>query len=275
MAAIGNVGQVRPAGAAGLRTPMFILGVALALVAFLVMLAFGAIFASKARSASPVRVVVAAQEIQAREPITLDMITYGTVSSDSVPPGTFFRSGTLSGYAATVEILKGEVITSNVVSANQDLLAGAASSYLPIPSGYIALTLPTSEQQGVAGYIAQGDYINVIASVTTGLITPVNPRTVTRTVFTNVHVIRVGPESTVPRQGVAQGLATSITVVMSLCDAQYMSWLILNASLKYALLSYHEYSSSTPAADPACPSTSEPGIVGPAQIDARWGFTRG
>jgi len=275
MAAIGNLGQARSAGAAGMRTPLFILGVALALIAFLVMLGFGAIFASKARSTNPVRVVVAAQDISAREPVTLDMITYGSVSSDSVPPGAIFRVSTLVGYAATVEILKGEVITSNVVSANQDLLAGATSSYLPIPAGYIALTLPTSEQQGVAGYIAQGDYINVIASLTTGLISPVNPRTVTRTVFTNVHVIRVGPESTVPRQGVAQGLATSITVVMSLCDAQYMSWLILNASLKYALLSYHDYSASTPAADPACPSTSEPGIIGPAQVDARWGFSRG
>lgn len=267
------IGQARP-GAAGIRTPLFILGVALALLAFLLMLVFGVIFASRSHPTSPVRVVVANQDIPQREPITADMITYGTVSSDSLPPKAFTRMADLTGYAAVVVILKGEVLTSNIVSSNQDLLAGATSSFLPIPTGYIALTLPTGEQQGVAGYIAQGDYINVIASVNTGLISANNPRTVTRTVFTSVYVIRVGPESNVPRQGVAQGLATSLTVLMSECDAQYMTWLILNASLKYVLLSYHDYQQAPAPADSACPPTTAPGIIGPGQIDSRWGFTR-
>ncbi len=271
--AVAAIGQTKPA-AAGIRTPLFILGVALALLAFLLMLVFGAIFASKSRTASSVRVVVANQDIPQREPITAAMVTYGMVSSDSLPPQAITRIADLTGYAAVVEIFKGQVLTSNIVSANSDLLAGATSSYLPIPPGYIALTLPTGEQQGVAGYIAQGDYINVIATVNTGLISPNNTRMVTRTVFTSVYVIRVGPESTVPRQGVAQGLSSSLTVVMSLCDAQYMTWLILNASLKYVLLSYHDYSQMPASADPACPSTAEPGIIGPGQIDARWGFTR-
>jgi Flp pilus assembly protein CpaB len=267
------IGQAKPA-TTGIRTPLFILGVAMALLAFLLMMGFGVIFASRSHPATSVRVVVASQDISQREPITADMITYGTVSSDSLPPRAFTHMADLAGYAALVEILKGQVLTSNIVSANRDLLAGATSSFLPIPTGYIALTLPTGEQQGVAGYIAQGDYINIIASVNTGLITSTNPRTVTRTVFTSVYVIRVGPESTVPRQGVAQGLATSLTILMSECDAQYMTWLILNASLKYVLLSYHDYKQAPEPVDPACPSTAVPGIIGPAQIDARWGFTR-
>jgi len=267
------ISQTKPA-TTGVRTPLFILGVAMALLAFLLMLVFGAIFASRSHSTTSVRVVVAAQDITPREPITADMISYGTVSSDSVPPKVFTQMATLTGYAAVVEILKGQVLTSNVVSQNQDLLAGASSSFLPIPSGYVAITLPTGEQQGAGGYIAQGDYINIIASLNTGLITTTNPRTVTRTVFTSVYVIRVGPESTVPRQGVAQGLATSLTVLMTECDAQYMTWLILNASLKYAILSYKDYKQAPEPADPACPATVAPGIIGPAQIDARWGFTR-
>lgn len=267
------IGQTRPA-AAGIRTPLFILGVALALLAFLLMLIFGAIFASKSHTTSSFRVVIATQDIAPREPITAGMIASSTVSSDSVPPKAFTRVADLTGYAAVVEILKGEVVTSNIVTANGDLLGEATSAYLPIPAGYVALTLPTGEQQGVAGYIAQGDDINIIATVNTGLISPTNSRMVTRTVFTSVYVIRVGPESTVPRQGVAQGLASSLTVVMSLCDAQYMTWLILNASLKYVLLSYHDYAQSASQADPTCPSTAEPGIIGPGQIDARWQFTR-
>lgn len=268
MAVIGQ--QVKPAAGTGVRTPLFILGVALALLAFLLMLAFGAIFASRTHSTSSVRVVVAAQDIQARTPITADMITYSTISSDSVPPKAIYHSADLSGFAAVVDIPKGQVLSSNIVSANPDILAsGSATSFLPIPVGYVALTLPTGEQQGVGGYIAQGDYINIIASVNTGLITPVNPRTVTRTVFTSVHVIRVGPASNVPRQGVAQGLSTSLTVVMTECDAEYMTWLTLNSSLKYSLVAYQNYATGVPTADTTCASS----IIGPAQVDARWGFT--
>ncbi|OLC01939.1 MAG: hypothetical protein AUI15_04230 [Actinobacteria bacterium 13_2_20CM_2_66_6] len=97
---------------------------------------------------------------------------------------------------------------------------------------------------------------------------------VTRTVFTNVYVIRVGPPSAAPKQGQMQGVASSLTVVMSLCDAQFMDWLTLNANLKYALLSFHDYQKSVAPADPTCPSTNEPGIIGPAQVEARWGFTK-
>lgn len=265
--------QTRPSSPA-IRTPLFIAGVALALLAFLLMLAFGILFAGKGQVVGTVRVVVAAQDIAPREPITLDMVTYGTVASTSVPKGAITRLGELNGYSALVAIPKGQVVTGNVISSNPDVLAGSQSAYLPIPQGYVAVTLPTSEQQGVGGFIAQGDYIDVIATVNTGLITPIQPRQVTRTVFNNIYVIRVGPQSSAPRQGVAQGLSSSITVVMSLCDAQYMTWFTLNASLKYVLLSYPDYGNTPAAGTPSCSSTTEPAIVGPAEVDSRYGFTR-
>src|SRR5437016_13752760 len=93
------IGQSRPT-ATGIRTPLFILGVALALLAFLLMLVFGAIFASRSHSTSSVRVVIASQDIAQREVITADMITYGTVSSDSLPPKAFTHVADLTGFAA-------------------------------------------------------------------------------------------------------------------------------------------------------------------------------
>jgi len=138
------------------------------------------------------------------------------------------------------------------------------------------MTMPTDEQEGVAGYIAQGDYINVIAAVNTDLFSKVNPRTVIKTVFTDVYVIRVGPQTAVPKQGQPQGLASSLTVVMSTCDAQYMEWLLVNATVRYTLLSNHNYGNDPLAKpDPSCPPTSEPPVVGPAAVDARWGFLKG
>jgi Flp pilus assembly protein CpaB len=269
------IGQSRPTTATTIRTPLFILGVALALLAFLVMFAFGIVFANRYQPVGQARVVVAAQDIDPREPITPDMVTLGTVPANAIPPKAFLRLPDLSGYSALVLIYKGQAITANVVASNPDQIAsGTASSFLPIPQGYVAMTLPTSEQQGVAGFIAQGDYIDVIATVNTGQFSPASPRTVARTVFNSLYVIRVGTQSVVPRQGQVQGLATSITVVMSLCDAQYMDWLLANATVKYALLSYHDYQKSAAPADAGCPSTAAPALIGPTQVDARWGFTK-
>jgi hypothetical protein len=64
--------------------------------------------------------------------------------------------------------------------------------------------------------------------------------------------------------------------VMSECDAQYLQWLLTNVTLKYLLLSYKDYlTNSLSSPDPSCPPTALPPVVGPAAVDARWGFTKG
>ncbi len=264
------IGQARPATPGNIRTPLFIVGIALALLAFLIMFAFGIVFANKTQSGAQLKVVVTTRDVQAREPITADMITISSVPATAAPPKVFSRLADLSGFSAVVAIPKGQAITTNLVASNPDQVN--ESSYLPIPKGYVALTLPDGEQQGVGGYIAQGDYINVLAVVNTAQFSSLNPRSVTRTVFTRVHVIRVGSQSVAPRQGAVQGIASSITVVMTLCDAQYVEWLLINTTIKYVLIPYTDYGESP--ADPACPTTSAPPTIGPVQVEARWGFTK-
>ncbi len=257
-----------------MRTPLFIAGAALALLAFVATLGIGLLFSGGTRDGQKA-VVVATQDIQARAPVDAGNLAVRQLQASAVPPGAFTRLADLSGYSAVVKIVTGQIISANLVTSNPDQLVTATSAYLPIPKGYVALTLPTSELQGVAGYIAEGDYIDIMATVNTGLFSSANQRTVTRTVFTSLYVIRVGPPTAAPKQGQAQGLAGSVTVVMTQCDAQYLNWLISNATLKYSLLSYHDYSPSTPTApDATCPSTVAPGPIGPAQVDSRWGFTR-
>jgi Flp pilus assembly protein CpaB len=221
-----------------------------------------------------VRLVVANRDIGAREPISLDELTYSVIPVTAAPAHAFSRVADLNGTAAVVPIYKGQVVSANLVTATPDQLLAGQESYLPIPAGYVALTIPMGEQMGVAGYISQGDYIDVIANVNTGLLSPVNPHMVVRTVFRSVYVIRVGPESAAPKQGQPQGVASSLTILMTRCDAEYMDWLIANASLKYTLIPYTEYTPRVPAADPSCASTTEPPIVGPAQVDVRWGMTK-
>jgi pilus assembly protein CpaB len=260
---------------AGVRTPLFLLGVGLALLAFIAMFAFGIVFANRGLTGREVPVVLAAVDIQAREPITIAMLSLGQVPASSLPPHAFVRLEDLNGYSAVVTIYNGQALTANIVASNPDQIQGGSNAYLPIPQGYIAMTLPSGELQGVAGYVAPGDYINIIATVNTSLFSPSNPHTATRTVFSNLHVIRVGPPSLSPKEGQPIGISSSITVVVSECDAQYLEWLLTNVTLKYVLLSYKDYDSKPVSPDSSCPPTSVPAVVGPAQVDARWAFTKG
>jgi pilus assembly protein CpaB len=260
---------------AGVRTPLFLLGVGMALLAFIAMFAFGIIFANRGLTGREVWVVVAAVDIQAREPITIDMVSLSQIPASSLPPHAFVRLEDMKGYSAVVPIYKGQALTANIISTDPDQIQGGPNAYLPIPQGYVAMTLPSGELQGVAGYVTPGDYINVIATVNTSLFSPQSPHMATRTVFSNLHVIRVGPPSLNPKEGQAIGVSTSLTVVVSECDAQYLEWLLTNVTLKYVLLSYKDYNVQPPSPDPACPSTTAPAVIGPTQVDARWAFTKG
>ena len=275
------IGQTRPAPGVApttIRTPLFILGVAMALVAFVVMFAFGLLFANRTGSGATIRVVVAARDIEAREPITAspDMVTVVSWPQSGAPAQVLTSLSQLEGVSAVVSIPKGQPITANIVARNPDQVT--QSSFLPIPSGYVAMQIPTNELEGVGGYIAQGDYINVIATVTTDLFNPAiqHPSHVDRTVFMNLYILRVGPQSTVPRQGQATGVASSITILITQCDAQYFEWLLTNGTIKYTLVSYKDYASEPlqPKPAPACDAKVAAGLIGPQEINARWSFLK-
>ena len=257
------------------RTPVFVAGIAIALLAFLIMFAFGLVFANRS-GGGQIRVVVASEPISAREPIDLGALRTITVSSGSAQPLAFTDTNQLKGSYAVVDIAKGQTITSNLVAANPDQIPPGTTSYLPIPEGFVAMTLPTSEQQGVAGYPKAGDYIAILATVNTQLFSNANPRQVTKVVFTNVHVLRTGPASNLSQQTQAAGVTSSITVLMSLCDAQYLEWLIVNATLKYTLLSYKDYLTQEAAPDASCkPGVLPTDTIGPRLVEKRWGFLTG
>ncbi len=273
---MASITQSRPTQpGSGVRTPVFILGVALALGAFLLMFTFGLIFAGRIQTGGTTRVIVAAQPIDPRTPITPDMLTSAAIPNSAVSPQTFTSISALTGYFAVVSIYKGEPITANIVSANPDLInPSSGTSYLPIPTGYVAMTIPTGEQQGVAGYPAQGDFIDVIATVNTGQFGAASPKTVSLTVFRSLYVLRVGPQSVVPRQGQPQGVSSSLTVLLTQCDAEYLDWLLANATLKYTLVSYKDYGTLPTKADPTCSSAAAPALIGPDEVNSRWQFKR-
>src|SRR5260370_22475242 len=106
------------------------------------------------------------------------------------------------------------------------------------------MTMPTGEQQGVAGHITLGDYFTVISSAS---ITVFNTTTasqarptkvVSKTVFTTVRVIGLGPATasvqpargatSVGRTGPVGGRTSSWTLEWTQCDAEYCTWFVNN-----------------------------------------------
>jgi Flp pilus assembly protein CpaB len=228
------------------RRPFTLLGIVLAL---LVIAAFVlvAINANNAPTSPTQSVVVATADLQPRIPIDASSLAIKSLPTTTYQELLFTKVSDVVGTVPLVKIVAGQPISSNLVAKPGDAL-GSQSAFLPIPSGYVALTIPTSEEQGVAGNIQPDDYIAVIATVTSGA------KTATLTVFANVHVIRVGTPAVA---GGGANAATSLTIVVTECQAEYITWFLNNASLKYTLESHQDYlSPGSQTKDPLCPSAS-------------------
>ena len=228
------------------RRPFTLLGVVLALVV-IVAFVLVALNASQAGTSPQQTVVVATRDLLPRIPISADSLATKLIPVPATYPKIFFtRIQDVQGMVPLVTISKDQAVVANDVAKPSQAL-GSRSEYLAIPHGFVALTIPTSEQQGVANYIQPGDYISVIATVSTG------GKVASKTVFTQMHVIKVGMPGT---EG-ASSAASSLTVVVSQCQAEIITWFLTYAALKYTLESYRDYQPGEQAPDPKCPSVGD------------------
>jgi pilus assembly protein CpaB len=210
------------------------------------------------------KVVVAKTNISARIKIQASDLQLSPYNPS--PPQSFTDMNLVAGKVARVDIPAGSPITANLIAGSGDLLSSGDVAYLPIPSGYVAVTIPTGELVGVGGYPQVGDRITVLATVNTSIFSP-GGASVVRTVFRDLNIIRVGAVN----QGSANGqIASSLTLLLTACDAEYLFWLLNNAVLKYTLESFKDYAAAPSQPDPACP---KPGGVGPKEVNKRWQFT--
>jgi len=213
-------------------------------------------------------VVVAKNGLAARTKIQAGDLTLKVINPQ--PPQSFTDINAVAGKGARVDIPAGAPVTANLIATSSDLLSSTDITYLPIPMGYVAVTIPTNEQLGVGGYVQVGDRIAILASINTSAF-GANPGVIAvRTVFKDLDVIRVGPATT----GAATPTVTSsLTVIATACDSEYIDWLLTNAQLRYELKSFQDYGNSPTTPDTQCPTLASATGVGPKQVDARWHFT--
>ena len=209
------------------------------------------------------KVVVATHDIKARTLIQDSDLTF--LSYSPPPPLAFFAIKDVRGKGARIDIPANSPITANMIAATSDLLSSSDVAYLPIPAGYVAVTVPTSEQVGVGGYIQATDRISMLATISTSVFGKSPELPVVRTVFRDVYVIKVGPVATAQ----SATLTSSLTLLMTACDSEYLFWLLNNATMKYELESYKDYGAAPKDLDAKCTITG----VGPAQVVTRWKFT--
>ena len=272
-----------------------IIGVLLAVVAF------GAVFLlSSATGGGTIgggpttSVVIAKQSIPLRHQLTsADVeVAKASVNGNASLGTTYAAANDVQGLVSEINISKGAIITSDMLAKDVSLVpAGAAPAFLPLAKGYVAMTIPTGEQQGVAGHISVGDYITVIASANISVFNTKTgqqqgpPKQVSKTVFTQLRVIGLGPAASgvQPANGTStttssnaqnSGVTSSLTVELTQCDAEYLVWFLANTQVRYTLESYKDYSTPpTDNQDTACATIQAAGGVTNSQVDAKYHFT--
>jgi pilus assembly protein CpaB len=255
-----------------MRRPLFLVGIGTSVLAFILVLVLGNSLSNRVVTVTAeTTIVVAAHDIGRRMVIGPADLTTTRVPLAAAPPAAMEQSSQAVGRVAQVNVLKGQPITTNLVSS-----AGSGEpAYLPIPAGWDAITIPAGELQAVGGFISPGDQLDMVVTIGEAVINPAAalPRSLTRTTLRNIRVIRVGPAPNLGLQ--TQAVTTSLTVLVTPCDATYLTWLQANAIVRYTLVSPIDYAPAPTGPDPSCPAGTVPVRVGPAEVDKRFSFVKG
>jgi Flp pilus assembly protein CpaB len=179
------------------------------------------------------------------------MVTVQQFSSDQAPPYAFRAKDLVVGKFAAIPIHLGQAIIDYDIVADAGSVQPAKQAFLPIPAGMVAMQIPTGELVGAGGYIQPDDRIDIIitASIYPPNTNPANAKPYTKTAFTNLHIIRVGPAGAAN----TRGISSSLTVIVTLKQAEDLKFLLDNTNYKFVLKSVKDYdvpdADTTPTTD--------------------------
>ncbi len=178
-------------------------------------------------------VTVATKDIAPSTQLTADMVNITYYSADQAPPFAFRAKDNVVGKYSAVVIHANQPISDNLLVSSASAVPAAKQPFLEIPSGQVAMQIPTGELIGAGGYIQPDDRIDIIVTFQP----PGAPLPRTKTTFTNLRILRVGPAGGAN----ARGISSSLTVVVTLKQAEDLKFLIDNTNYKYILKSVKDY----------------------------------
>ncbi len=161
------------------------LGLAIVMGLVAAILARGVLAGRKAADApAPLRVVVAKATLAPGDQIGADDVTLGTVTGDARPDGAFADLSQVTGRVLTAQLVKGQVVLDALL-ASPGATAGLQNL---VPAGMRLITVEVNEFSSVAGMLAPGCRVDILASMSD----PQTKEMMARTIVENVKVQAVG-----------------------------------------------------------------------------------
>lgn len=212
-------------------TLIILMGVAIALVAGLMVLSFTRQAAAQATAqVRQVYVVMAARDIAEGTPITSEALSIQAFPADFVPEGAIPAPEQAVGKFTATRITKGQIILANQLSATKR----SGNLALSIPAGKVAVALPMNDLMSTNGAVKAGDRIDILLTIDLVILQQQNPsgpavpiaastakNPVTQATLRNVEVLAVGEADTSGQSGstVTNG-GRSMPAVIVLVDHQ-------------------------------------------------------
>ena len=199
-------------------------------------------------------VVVAAQDIPARRPMTLSLLRVRRLPASDVPAGSVAAPEELIGQVTTASIMQGQPVTQGIVMPRADS-PGLAWSVAPARR---AVSVALDPESGMDGFLEPGDHVDVLATFDAG-----DGQAVTRTILQNARLLAIGARTTPapPDTGSDEKPATGATLEVTPREAQALA---LAASRGKLQLSLRGLDDATQPAIPALPSAAVIGDNGGA-----------
>jgi pilus assembly protein CpaB len=176
-------------------------------------------------------VVIAVQNIIARNEVTTAALGKAEYPENTIPPGAFDRIEDVSGKLALTTIVPGQIILDSMVIDKAKAGATRSNASFLIPDGKVAVEFSISALSGVGGAIQAGDYVDLMLTLTPGGISATATRTpgglpptegqaVTQFMLQDVLILQVGQWGAVSGGGNQPApQANILTFVMAPQDA--------------------------------------------------------
>ncbi|HEV3231675.1 MAG TPA: SAF domain-containing protein [Candidatus Dormibacteraeota bacterium] len=203
------------------KVPQIALGALLVVVAFGGVILFGR--GGGGSGGHQATMYQAARDIKTGAAVTVDDLS--TVTVDVLPTGAIIDRAMAIGKIARQEIPANTRLIDSMLAAPPTLTA--AKLYFTLPSGQVALNIPSSD---ISPYVQPGDQIDVIATVKPGTGTGATATTTqTNATLKGLKVISVGTPGT-PTAG-------NLVVAVTLQQADLLEYIVKNTDFTYVLKS--------------------------------------
>jgi pilus assembly protein CpaB len=221
------------------RTTLIIALVVAVLTGWLTLNYLSSIQRSSAVANQPTEILVAAQEIPARIPITAAMLAKATRPAAAVEPDALTDPNKVIGALSLITIPAGSTITLSKVGHPADV--GLPVRLTP---GMRAVSISIDKVKGVSGLIEPGDRVDVIAIPPKSTAVPPPAATILR----GIRVLAVGPllENTSATPPPEAQIFTTITLEVTPKQVDLLEMADLNTVLRLALRSPREPINSAP-----------------------------